>query len=81
MMTSAHTHVELEREKEGERGVVVGEGGGVGQMSKCCLKFSYQRGALMGKQCAFLQCSAGRWPKLCHHLSTLHEDGDFVLKF
>lgn len=38
----------------------------------------------MGKKCAFLQCSAGRWPKLCqpdNHLSLLSMKTAFVLRF
>lgn len=46
-------------------------------MPNRCLKRSYLRGTLMGRKCAFLQCSAGRWPKLCqsdNHSSAQHED-------
>lgn len=46
-------------------------------MPNRCLKRSYLRGTLMGRKCAFLQCSAGRWPKLCqsdNHRSAQHED-------
>ncbi len=46
-------------------------------MPKRCLERSYLRGTLMGRNVGFLQCSAGRWPKLCqpdNHLSAQHED-------
>lgn len=46
-------------------------------MPKLGLKCLYLRGTLMGRKCAFLQCSAGRWPKLCpsdNHLSAQHGD-------
>lgn len=46
-------------------------------MPKRRLKRSYLRRTLLGKKCAFLQCSAGRWPKPCqsdNHLPAQRDD-------
>lgn len=52
-------------------------------MPKRCYKRLYLRGTLMRKKCAFLQCSAGRWPKMCRLIiiSLLSMKTAFVLRF